>query len=146
MASHTYHPCITHFSATITRQFISLIEGISIMKKALVCLSLAAVALTAPVLSFAQSNGPLTRAEVRAELVRVEQAGYNPSLGNDIHYPADIQAAEAKVAAQDHQQNATQAYGGVAENGTSSSGAPKHMATRSSCVGPVSFCNLYFGS
>jgi Domain of unknown function (DUF4148) len=112
------------------------------MKKALVCLSLAAVALTAPVLSFAQSNGPLTRAEVRADLVRVEQAGYNPSLGNDIHYPADIQAAEAKVAAQDHQQNATQAYGGVAEN------APRRPALRSTWrrARPVSFCNLYFGS
>jgi hypothetical protein len=116
------------------------------MKKALVCLSLAAVALSAPVLSFAQSNGPLTRAEVRADLVRVEQAGYNPSLGNDLDYPADIQAAEAKIAAQNDQQNATQAYGGVTENGTSSSGAPRPMAMHSTCVGPVSFCNPYFGS
>src|SRR5476651_2416358 len=93
------------------------------MKKALVCLALAAAALSAPVLSFAQSNAPVTRAEVRADLVRVEQAGYQPGGGSDINYPTNIQAAEAKVAAESGQQQATQAYGGVAENGTSSSGA-----------------------
>jgi len=116
------------------------------MKKALICLALAAGALAAPVLSFAQSNAPVTRAEVRADLVRVEQAGYNPALGNDNNYPADIQAAEAKIAAQSSPQQATQAYGGVAENGTSSSGAPMHTAMHSTCVGPVSFCNIYAGS
>jgi len=115
------------------------------MKKALICLALAAGALAAPVLSFAQSNAPVTRAEVRADLVRVEQAGYNPALGNDNNYPADIQAAEAKIAAQGGQQQATQAYGGVADNGTSS-GAPMHTAMHSTCVGPVSFCNIYAGS
>jgi hypothetical protein len=137
------HALIT---ATITRQFVEPIEGMLIMKKALLCLSIAAVALTAPVLSFAQSNGPVTRAEVRADLVQVEQAGYRPSLGNDIHYPADIQAAEAKITAQKAQQDATQAYGGVTETGTSASGAPRHMAMHSTCVGPVSYCNVYFGS
>ena len=60
--------------------------------------SLALVAL--PALAFAQSTpGPVTRAEVRADLIRVEKAGYNP-FGNDANYPVDIQAAEAKVAAQ----------------------------------------------
>jgi Domain of unknown function (DUF4148) len=130
----------------INRQFISPFEGKAIMKKALVCLSLAAVALTAPVLSFAQSNGPLTRAEVRADLVRVEQAGYNPALGNDLDYPADIQAAEAKIAAQDNQHPASRAYGGVTDQGNSSSGAPRRVAMHSVCVGPVSFCTPYFGS
>jgi hypothetical protein len=115
------------------------------MKKVLICLALAAGTLAAPVLSFAQSNAPVTRAEVRADLVRVEQAGYNPALGNDNNYPADIQAAEAKIAAQSSPQQATQAYGGVADNGTSS-GAPMHTAMRSTCVGPVSFCNIYAGS
>ena len=41
-------------------------------------------------------NVPLTRAQVRTELVRVEQAGYRP---DQVHYPASIQAAEAKAAA-----------------------------------------------
>jgi len=58
-----------------------------------------AVVLTAPLASFAQSNQqPLTRAQVRAELVQLEKAGYNP---NDwVDYPENIQAAQAKIAAQ----------------------------------------------
>jgi hypothetical protein len=42
---------------------------------------------------------PLTRAEVMHELEELEAAGYNPSLGDDSHYPDDIQEAERKVAA-----------------------------------------------
>ena len=41
----------------------------------------------------------VTRAEVLHELEELEAAGYNPSQGDDPTYPADIQAAEAKVAA-----------------------------------------------
>ncbi|WP_347469600.1 DUF4148 domain-containing protein [Burkholderia stagnalis] len=57
-----------------------------------------AVIVAAPVASFAQSNQqPLTRAQVRAELVQLEKAGYNP---NDwINYPENIQAAQAKITA-----------------------------------------------
>ncbi|SDD53037.1 protein of unknown function [Cupriavidus sp. YR651] len=63
---------------------------------------LISIALVAPVASFAQSTqGPVTRAEVRADLIRVEQAGYHPGVGDDSTYPADIQAAEAKIAAED---------------------------------------------
>lgn len=108
-------------------------------------LALAAAMLGAPVLSFAQSNAPLTHAEVRADLVRVEQAGYTPGA-NDINYPADIQAAETKIAAQDAQQLTNEAVGGVAQNGSTASGAASHTAMHSNCVGPVSFCNVFFGS
>jgi hypothetical protein len=80
-------------------------------------------ALAAPALAFAQSsNEPVTRAEVRADLVRVEQAGYNPSA-HDPHYPAAIQAAEAKIAA-DQPSAATTSVGGVALTGASQSGSP----------------------
>jgi hypothetical protein len=120
--------------------------GILIMYKILAGLAIAASTVAAPVLCFAQSNPSLTRAEVRADLVRVEQAGYNPSLGNDIHYPADIQAAEAKIATQNDPHLTTQAVGGVAQNGSSASGAASNAAMHSSCVGPVSFCKVYFGS
>lgn len=66
--------------------------------KSLIQAMLFAVAIAAPVASFAQSARPLTRDEVRADLVRVEKAGYNP---NDwMHYPENIQTAEARVAAQ----------------------------------------------
>jgi Domain of unknown function (DUF4148) len=126
-----------------------MFKGVSIMKKALVCFALAAGALAAPALGFAQSNAPLTRADVRADLVRVEQAGYHPSTSDDATYPADIQAAEAKVAAQTDvpsSESAESAYGGVAQNSNSSSGKPARMPVNADCVGPVSFCNLFFGS
>ncbi|MFM0041790.1 DUF4148 domain-containing protein [Paraburkholderia sediminicola] len=116
------------------------------MSKILIGLALAAATLGVPALSFAQSNEPLTRAEVRADLVRVEQAGYTPGRADDIDYPADIQAAEAKIAAQDDQQLARQAVGGVAQNGSGASGAVTHTLTPVNCVGPVSFCDVYFGS
>ncbi len=41
----------------------------------------------------------ITRAEVLHELEELEAVGYNPALGDDVNYPDDIQAAEAKVAA-----------------------------------------------
>ncbi|CAN0626293.1 conserved exported protein of unknown function [Burkholderia multivorans] len=70
-----------------------------------------AVVLTAPLASFAQSNQqPITRAQVRAELVQLEKAGYNP---NDwVNYPENIQAAQAKIAAQNTgAQSDTTGYG-----------------------------------
>ena len=84
-----------------------------------------AVVLAAPVASFAQSNQPLTRAEVRAQLVQLEKAGYNPAAGRDPSYPEDIQAAEAKVALQNASAQAKVAdtsYGTPA-SGSSQSGA-----------------------
>ncbi|MEM5425985.1 MULTISPECIES: DUF4148 domain-containing protein [Paraburkholderia] len=73
----------------------------------------------APVLSLAQSNGPVTTEQVRAELVQLEQAGYHVGDGDNASYPADIQAAEARVAAQ----NGGSSYGGMV-SGSSASGAP----------------------
>lgn len=75
------------------------------------------VVLAAPAASFAQSEQPLTRAEVKAQLKQLEQAGYNPAVATDATYPADIQAAEARVAAQ----NAT-GYGSPA-TGSSQAGS-----------------------
>jgi Domain of unknown function (DUF4148) len=78
--------------------------------------------LSTPVFAFGQTdNAPLTRAEVRADLVRLEQAGYRP---NKIHYPADIQAAEAKLAASN---NAGNVVGGAGES--SASGGPVVVPT-----------------
>ncbi|RXV68969.1 DUF4148 domain-containing protein [Burkholderia stabilis] len=62
--------------------------------KSLICFALAAAALTSATASFANTtSAPLTRAEVIADLVRLEQAGYQPAAGDDPHYPDDIQAA-----------------------------------------------------
>jgi hypothetical protein len=78
-----------------------------------------AALVAAPVVSFAQtqSQQPLTRAEVRAELVQLQKAGYNPSSDNT-QYPQNIEAAEARINAG----HDAAAYGGVA-NGSSASGS-----------------------
>jgi hypothetical protein len=105
--------------------------------KSLVQAVFVAVALAAPLASFAQSNQPLTRAQVRAELVQLEKAGYSPGASADAYYPRDIQAAEARVAAQN---DATNDVGG-APGGSSVSGAPvvAHEATS------VGLKPVYFG-
>ncbi|SDG65680.1 DUF4148 domain-containing protein [Paraburkholderia phenazinium] len=79
-----------------------------------------AVVLAAPVASFAQSNQPVTRAEVRSQLAQLEKAGYNPAVADNATYPADIQAAEARVA---ERNGSTSGVGGVV-SGSSESGAP----------------------
>jgi hypothetical protein len=86
--------------------------------KSLIQAIVVAAALVAPVVSFAQSNAPVTRAEVRARLVQLEKAGYDPtSVPTD--YPVGLQAAEAKVAAQ----NGATSVGGVTD-GSSDAGRP----------------------
>ncbi|MDN7720390.1 DUF4148 domain-containing protein [Burkholderia gladioli] len=105
------------------------------MKK-LSTLAIALCALTIPALSFAQGTAPITRAQVVAELAQLEQAGYDPAAGESVDYPAKLQAAEAKVA----QQQAAQAQRAQAANGQNSA------ASDPNCVGPASFCNVYFGS
>ena len=81
-------------------------------------LIVAAVLAIPAVSSFAQSNAPVTRAEVKAQLVQLEKAGYQPGR-DDPYYPADVQAAEARVSAQN---GAATSFGGVSD-GTSASGA-----------------------
>ncbi|QGZ60136.1 DUF4148 domain-containing protein [Paraburkholderia acidiphila] len=83
--------------------------------KSLVQAVVIAAALAAPVAVFAQSNQPVTRAQVRADMVQVEKAGFNPARSNPNEYPANVQAAEARVAAQNS------AIGGV-NNGSSQAG------------------------
>jgi len=85
---------------------------------------LIASALAIPTLAFAQDTQGLTRAEVRAQLIQAEQAGYKPST-NDIHYPADIQAAEARIAATNGGDETS--YGPSTE-GTSASGLHAHTS------------------
>jgi hypothetical protein len=63
-----------------------------------------AVVLIAPVLSPAAEA--LTHAQVRAELIQLEEAGYNPVDEND--YPQNLQHAQTIVA---QQNEAITAYG-----------------------------------
>lgn len=88
------------------------------MKSLIKALGIAAV-LAVPVASFAQSTQPATRAEVRADLVQTEQAGYYPTRMNPQTAVQDMQAAQARVA----ERNA--AYG-ASTNGSSQAGAVKN--------------------
>ena len=89
--------------------------------KSLIQAVVVAAVLAAPVVSFAQqSNEPVTRAQVRAELVQLKNTGWHPSVGSDPHYPEDIMAAEARVSAQ----NSTATDVGGADGGSSASGSP----------------------
>jgi hypothetical protein len=99
------------------------------MKKALFAIAAASI-LAAPVASFAQSNGPVTRAQVRSELVQLESVGYNPGRV-DPSYPSDILTAQARVNAQ----NAASGYG-----------APTAGASQSGGRVTVGIQPVYFGN
>ncbi|WP_250502488.1 DUF4148 domain-containing protein [Caballeronia sp. AZ7_KS35] len=61
--------------------------------------ALAGLILTAPLVSLAQENPQgLTRAQVRADIVRAENLGYSPTAWADFPY-GEVQAAEFRVAA-----------------------------------------------
>jgi hypothetical protein len=104
--------------------------------KSLIQAVVVAAVLAAPVAVFAQSNQPVTRAQVRAELVQLEKAGYSPAA-DDLNYPTNLQAAQARVAEQNGSESA---IGGVV-SGSSVSGAHSHK-TEAEATGPRS---LYFG-
>ncbi|XUW93186.1 DUF4148 domain-containing protein (plasmid) [Burkholderia sp. M6-3] len=111
-------------------------------------LIIASSVLSTPLVSFAQTTAPITRAEVRAQLIRLEQAGYSPSSGDEANYPADIQVAEAKIDWQGNQQMVNSGAGGTTMKGASAAGSRNRLPkpAPSACVGPASFCTPYFGS
>ncbi|CAB3803093.1 hypothetical protein LMG28614_05741 [Paraburkholderia ultramafica] len=78
--------------------------------------------LALPTMASANSNGPLTREQVRAELIQLHQAGYDRNHG-DAHYPTHLQGALKSVAAQ----QVLSGYGGVVNSGAS--GAPTQVAS-----------------
>ncbi|KFX65097.1 DUF4148 domain-containing protein [Paraburkholderia fungorum] len=104
--------------------------------KSLISAVVVAAALVAPVASFAQSNQPLTRAEVRTQLVQLEKAGYNP-IGDHVDYPANLQAAQARVDAQNGTAQAVNSGYGAPMAGTSQAGRPVSGNDRNS---------VYFGN
>ncbi|HWT35272.1 MAG TPA: DUF4148 domain-containing protein [Paraburkholderia sp.] len=79
-----------------------------------------AALLSAPLAAFAQSSQPVTRAQVREELVQLHNVGYSP-LDDRNSYPTHIQAAEARVAEQQAASSQQSGYGGAA-NGVSQTG------------------------
>jgi len=90
--------------------------------KFLIQIVVVAAALAAPAVSFAQrSNAPLTRAQVYAKLVQLEKAGYNPGTVS-VYYPADIQVAEARLAAQSGASSSSSSPGAARVAGTQPNG------------------------
>ena len=113
------------------------------MKKlALLTVSIAALASTAFASSaFAQEK---TRAEVRQELIQAEQNG--SQFVTDTSYPEVSPIYQQQVA----HQKAAQESEGAGMAGTHAAGMRMPVtganAGMSTCVGPVSYCSVYFGS
>ena len=105
--------------------------------KSLIYSILAASAFSVPVMSFAQSDSPVTRAEVRADLKQLEQAGYTPASGDEPNYPGNIQAAEARVSAS----GVATGYGGAVSGSSASGGG---AAVRPASAADMN--KIYFGS
>jgi DNA invertase Pin-like site-specific DNA recombinase len=105
--------------------------------KSIVYTAIAASIVATPLASFAQQNGPLTREQVRAELVQLEKAGYSPESA-DPYYPDNIHAAQARV---DAQQRVAYTSAGSSMSGSVQSGAGRDNVAR-----PANSVNsVYFG-
>ena len=87
------------------------------MLKSLISAIVIASAFATPVFAQSQSGSGLTRAQVKAELAQMEQAGYNPSADHAT-YPQMTQVAEQRVAVGE---SASPAYG-TSTNGSSDVG------------------------
>jgi hypothetical protein len=81
--------------------------------------TLIAAVVLVPAAAFAQSSEPLTRAQVRAELVQLEMAGYDPLSNCSGDCAGSLRRAEAVVT---RQQGAAAAAYGPGSNGTEQSG------------------------
>ena len=90
--------------------------------------------------AFAQG---LTRAEVRQQLVEAQQNG--SQYVSDASYP-DVAPVFQNQA--DNQRKNASAYGGVAAGSNASAPRARMSGSQApeTCVGPVSFCNIYAGS
>ena len=106
--------------------------------KSLIKTAVVAALIATPFAALAQSGQPLTRAQVREELIQLEKAGYNPqSRANNLHYPDEIQAALARVAAQGGTSQAT----GVGGVDSSASQAGRRAETSVSTYSPPIYVN-----
>ncbi|MXN73836.1 DUF4148 domain-containing protein [Burkholderia sp. 4701] len=97
--------------------------------KSLIATFAAAAVLAVPAVSFAQQNGPVTRDQVKAELVALQKAGYK--LGSDrTNYPESILAAEARLNPQQNVAAADTSGYGAQPAAQQESGAPVASESR----------------
>jgi hypothetical protein len=97
--------------------------------KSLIYAVSAAVLLSSPLAVFAQEQAPVTRAQVKAQLIQLENAGYDPAQ-NDVDYPNNLLAAEARVNAQNTAVAANAVSNGANDSGSSISGSSQSSAPR----------------
>jgi hypothetical protein len=95
---------------------------------------IAVAVLSAPLAAFAQSSAPVSRAEVRGELIQLQKAGYSP-IAEDASYPARLQIAETRVADVRIAQAQAEGYG-------ASTGAASQSGRASKRVDPQ---GVFFG-
>ncbi|MEX3841949.1 DUF4148 domain-containing protein [Paraburkholderia sp. BR10882] len=98
--------------------------------------------LTFPAAAFGQAavstSDSLTRGQVGQDLIQVEQAGYEPSAGDRASYPRDLQAAEARVSAQ-QVGIAGSGYGGVSAGSSESAAKRAQPMNAPAGIKPVHF-------
>ncbi|RQR39949.1 MULTISPECIES: DUF4148 domain-containing protein [unclassified Burkholderia] len=107
------------------------------MKTQLIAAVLVAVSAAVAAPAFA-NDAVVTRAQVRAELFQLQQAGYVPGRANDPHYPDDLQAALTRIHAND-----TVAADASASGYGSDTAAATQSGSRS--VTRVAERSIYFG-
>lgn len=107
----------------------------NIMKviQSLIVAASVAAAVALPTVSFAQSNQPLTRADVRAQLVELQKAGYNPA-SDQTQYPKNIEAAEARL---DARKEVLESSYGSTSAGSSAFGSPRSSESDIVGLGPI---------
>jgi hypothetical protein len=97
---------------------------LEVIMKSLLSAVVVASALIVPAVSFAQqANGPVTRAQVRAEIVAAQKAGL--LYQNDTEYPKAVPQGATVVASTE----ADKDVGGV-NGGSSAAGAPTTVQQR----------------
>ena len=83
-----------------TASAISDIKSMEVVMKSFIRSFAIAFILCAPVASFAQARQPVTRTQVREQIVQIEKAGYTPGATDAYAYPENIMKAEARIEAQ----------------------------------------------
>ncbi|CAN0624954.1 conserved exported protein of unknown function [Burkholderia multivorans] len=106
--------------------------------KSIIYVAVAASMLAVPFASFAQSSEPVTRDQVKAELLKLEQNGYQPEA-SDSQYPANIQAAEARIQPADQQTLARADTSGFGAMPTSEAQSGRRMTSAPNAVNSVYF-------
>ncbi|MFK4445811.1 hypothetical protein ABH944_006005 [Caballeronia udeis] len=105
------------------------------MNKSLVPAMVLACALGAPAFAYAQDADTVSRPAVKADLVQMEQSGYNVE-GDHTTYPVQAQAAEQRVEAN---RGVTATSYGSPTDGSSAAGMRMPMAQ------PDGTHSVYFG-